>query len=188
MEDNEKDAPQELTEEQMLEMLTAKQSILDRLPTTISVEGKKYKVKQISKGIGARISQLELEAYALSGKQQNEMPLRKAKRIQKKLDRLHAKTAAYYLLGNKAALMPWLYWWTWRKLMMRDEEHCARINDTGAVNKNINFSFANWNITKHRLALSMNPIGEGVREMLKRKESASQQVDKDATEEKEDSK
>lgn len=182
----ENNKPKELTEEEMTRMLQAEQQIQQKFPTEITVDGKKYKVKQISKGVGARITRLELEAYFLSGKQKDAKNLRQAKKIQKKLDVLHAKTAAYYLLGNKAVTQPWRYWRLWRKLMMRPEEHCARINDTGANNPNINFSSANWDITKIRLALSMRPIGDGVRETLKRWESASQQVKEDATKKKEE--
>lgn len=170
-------------------MLSAKEYIKQGLPKVIAVEGKTYTVRQISKGVRARIHSLELEAYALSGKQKEAMPLKKAKKIQRKLDTLHAKTAAYYILGNKAMWMPWLFALTWRRLMMRSEEHTLNINAAAINDDEINFSSANWDITKHRLASSMRPIGDGVRLMLKRWEAAEAQAMEDAMKKKpEDSK
>lgn len=178
----------ELTPEETDKMLSAKERIKEGLPKVISVEDKIYTIRQISKGIRARIRTLELEAYALSGKQKEEMKLKEAKKIQRKLDVLHAKTAAYYLLGNKAVWQPWRFAYTWRKLMMRTEEHCAQINNHALNDEEVGFYLANWENTKHQLALSMKPIGEGVRQTLKRWESAEAQVAEDATKTKEGNK
>lgn len=176
--------PQEITDEERDKMVAAEERIVHRFPRVISVDGKTYVVNQISKGIRARIHQLELEAYMLSGKQKEEMSLRKAQKIQRKLDTLHAKTAAYYLLGNKAVWQPWRFAYTWRKLMMRTEKHTAQINDTAINDEELSFSLANWENTKHQLALSMKPIGDGVREMLKRWRAAEAQIKEDATKKK----
>ena len=176
---------QPLTDEEIDRMTAAKEHIRQGFPRVISVGDKAYTVKQVSKGVRARIHTLELEAYQLSGKQKESMPLRKAKKIQRKLDTLHAKTAAYYLLGNKAVWMPWLFAITWRKLMMRSEEHSAQINNAAVNDEEVGFSSANWDITKLQLALSMRPIGDGVRQTLKRWESASEQTDEDVTKKKE---
>lgn len=188
MTEEDKDKPAELSIDEMKAMLQSKEEIMRQLPRRIAVGGSIYRVKQVSKWIEARIHRLELEAYALSGTQKDAMPLKKAQRISRKLDRLHAKTAAYYLLGNCALFVPFAFWLTWRWLMLRDEEHCAMINDAGAGNKNINFSSANWDITKLRLALSMKPVGDGVRHTLKRWESAEQQAMDDIQKKAEESK
>lgn len=175
-----KDKPKDLTHEELDRMVAAKERIRHAFPRIVSVDGRKYKVRQISKGVRARIHTLELEAYALSGKQQDAMPIRKAKRIQRKLDRLHAKTAAYYILGNRAVWMPWLFSWTWRKLMMRPEEHTSTINNAALNDEEVGFSLANWENTKHQLALSMKPIGDGVRQTLERWRAAEAQALEDA--------
>lgn len=174
--------PKPLSDEELSRMLSAKEFIRQGLPRIISVDDKTYTVKQISMKVRERIHTLELEAYQLSGKQKEAMPLKKAKKIQRKLDTLHAKTAAYYLLGNKAIFMPWLFALTWRRLMMRPEEHTAQINNAAINDKEVGFSSANWDITKLQLALSMRPIGDGVRQTLKRWESAAEQAEEDATE------
>lgn len=184
-----KEKPQELTAEELDRMVAAKEHIKQRFPKVITVGDKTYTVRQVSKGVRRRIHTLELEAYALSGKQKESMPLRKAKKIQRKLDTLHAKTAAYYLLGNKAVWQPWLFSLTWRRLMMRYEEHTATINNAALNDEEVGFSLANWENTKHQLALSMKPIGDGVRETLKRWRAAEAQAAEDATKTKtEDSK
>lgn len=175
---------QPLTDEEIDRMTAAKEHIRQGFPRVISVGDKAYTVKQVSKGVRARIHTLELEAYQLSGKQKESMPLRKAKKIQRKLDTLHAKTAAYYLLGNKAVWMPWMFSLTWRRLMMRYEEHTATINNTALNDEEVGFSLANWENTKHQLALSMKPIGDGVRQTLKRWEAAEAQLLEDATKKK----
>ena len=162
-------------------MVAAKERIRRKFPRIIEVEGRTYKVRQISRGIRERIHSLEIEAYALSGRQSEPMPVRKAKKIQRKLDRLHAKTAAYYLLGNRAVTMPWLFWLTWRRLMTRTEEHAASINSAAVNDEEINFSLANWENTKRQLALSMKPIGDGVRQTLERWRAAEAQALEDAT-------
>lgn len=176
--------PQELTEEELSRLIAAKEYVKHKFPRIITVDGKKYAVKQVGKKVRERIHMLELEAYALSGKQKEEMPLKKAKKIQRKLDRLHAKTAAYYLLNNKALFVPFLFALTWRKLMLRYEEHTATINNTALNDEEVGFYLANWENTKHQLVLSMKPIGDGVRETLKRWRVAESQVVEDATKKK----
>ncbi len=176
----------ELTEEEMKAMLFAKERVMRKFPRKITSNGHDYTVRQISKGIRARIHALEIEAYTLSEQQKEKMSPRKAKKLQRKLDRLHAKTAAYYLLGNRAMIIPGLFWATWHRLMWRTEEEISAINNAAVNDDEINFSSANWDITKFQLALSMRPIGEGVKELLKRMESAEKQVKEDATKKKEE--
>lgn len=178
-----KEGPQELSDGDLDRMVAAKEHIKHGFPRLIAVGGKVYKVRQIGKWVRMKIHTLELEAYALSGRQNEAMPLRKAKRIQRKLDTLHAKTAAYYLLGNRALFVPFLFALTWRMLMLRDEEHTATINTAALNDEEVGFSLANWENTKHQLALSMKPIGDGVREALKRWRAAEKQVREDATRE-----
>lgn len=175
----------ELTPEELDRMAKAADFIDRKLPYDINVDGKTYHVRQISKAVRRRIHRLELESYFLSGKQKDAQSLKQANKIQSKLDTLHAKTAAYYLLNNKAIFNPVLFRLTWRRIMLRAEKHSAMINTAAINQEEVNFSLANWQLTEQQLALSMKPIGNGVKEMLKRMESASRQVDEDATKKKE---
>lgn len=179
-----KETPQELTDSKLDRMVAAKEHITHQFPRIIAVDSKTYSVKQISKKVRERIHSLELEAYALSGTQKEAMPLRKAKKIQRKLDRLHAKTAAYYLLGNKALWVPFLFAVKWRRLMLRTEKHSATINNAALNDEEVGFSLANWENTKQQLALSMRPIGDGVKQTLKRWRAAEAQAAEDATKKK----
>lgn len=179
-------SPKEFTDEELDRVVAAKEHIKHGFPRVIAVGGKIYTVRQVSKAVRARIHAFELEAYALSGKQKEAMPLKEAKKIQRKLDTLHAKTAAYYLLGNKALFVPFLFALTWRRLMLRYEEHTATINNVALNDEEVGFSLANWENTKQQLALSMKPIGDGVRDTLKRWRAAEKQVAEDATKKKEE--
>ena len=178
--------PKEPTKKKLDRLIAAKERIRRKFPREIEVDGITYKVRQISKRVRERIHTLEIEAYMLSGKQSEPMSVHKAKRIQRKLDRLHAKTAAYYLLNNRALFVPGLFQFTWRRLMLRFEEHTAQINSAAINDEEINFSLANWENTKHQLALSMKPIGDGVRQTLERWRAAEAQVLEDATKKKEE--
>lgn len=175
-----------LTDEELFAMMQAKKQIQEQWPKKINVNNQTYSVKQISKAVRRRIHHLELEAYLLSGKQKEAQSLKEAKKISDKLDRLHAKTAAYYLLNNKAIFMPWRFSITWRRIMMQPEEVSAQINMQAINQVEINFSLANWQNTEQQLALSMKPIGDGVKMTLKRMESGLQQVEEDATKKKEE--
>lgn len=186
---DDKGKPKEPTKKELDRLIAAKERIKHGFPREIEVDGHAYKVRQVSKKVRERIHTLEIEAYMLSGKQSEPMSAHKAKRMQRKLDRLHAKTAAYYLLGNRAMFVPGLFRLTWRRLMLRPEEHTAQINSAAINDEEINFSLANWENTKHQLALSMKPIGDGVRQTLERWRAAEAQVLEDATKkEAEDSK
>lgn len=170
-----------LTPEQIAELYASKRVVEGKYLAKIKVGRKKYKIRQISKWISRKIHRLELHAYYVSQERKNAITERRAQKIDKDLQTLHAKTAAYYLLGNYALFVPFLYAITWRRLMLRNEEHCARINDNGANNKEVNFSLANWDITRLRLALSMKAVGEGVEQYLQRMESAENMVQQDGS-------
>ena len=63
MEEEIEEKPQPLSDEDLGRMLSAKEFIKQGLPRVIAVGGKTYTVRQISKGVRARIHTLELEAY-----------------------------------------------------------------------------------------------------------------------------
>lgn len=170
-----------MSAEERARLVAAKEHVRRQLPRVVSAGGRLYAVRQVSKAVRARINALELEAFALSGRQKEPMPLKKAKAIQRKLDVLHAKTAAYYLLGNRALFFPPAFAFTWRRLMLRPEEVIAAINDAAVNDEEVGFYLANWENTKRQLALSMRPIGQGVELMLQRWEAAASQASRDAT-------
>lgn len=169
-----------LTSEDIERMLRAKQHIDSRLPRYIAVGGRTYKVKQVSQKVRTKIDNLALEAYFLQQQAKEQITLRKAKRINSRLRATHAKIAAYYLLGNLALWVPFLWAVKWRALLWRNSETVFRINDAGASDPDTSFYLANWDIIKAILALSTRPVGEGIKQFAERKESAENMLEKDA--------
>lgn len=170
-----------MAENETVSMLEKEQEIRRGAPCTIVVQDKVYNVRQISNTVRRRIADLEKEALFLERKSHGEITLRKAKKIDKKIRTLHSKTAAYYLLNNKALFIPFLFAITWRRLDLRDSEHTFKINQAGANNRGLDFFLADWQITKAELALSTKLVGEGIEEYQKRMESAESMLEKDAS-------
>lgn len=154
------------------EMLDGEQLVQRGAPCSITVQGRTYKVKQISNTVRRKISDLEKEVLVLEKESKTEITLKRAKRIDKKIRTLHSKTAAYYLLGNWALFVPFLWAIMWRLLDLKDSEVTFTINAMGANNKGVDFFLANWQITKAQLALSMRLVGEGIKQYQERMESA----------------
>lgn len=174
--------------ENIEELLEREQEIIHRAPCSVEVDGKVYFVRQISNKVRTKISDLEKEAFFLEKKSAEGLPLRQAKRIDRKLRSLHSKTAAYYLLNNWALFVPFLWAIKWRKLELRDSEHTFRINEAGMHNKGLDFFLANWQITKAQLVLSTRLVGEGLKKYQERMESVENMLEKDASGTKQDNK
>ena len=155
------------------EMLEGEQLVQRGAPCAIAVQGKTYKVKQISNTIRRKISDLEKEVLVLEKESKRETTLKRAKQIDRKIRTLHSKTAAYYLLGNWALFVPFLWAIKWRLLDLKDSEVTFTINAMGANNKGVDFFLANWQITKAQLALSMRLVGDGIKQYQERMESAA---------------
>lgn len=153
-------------------MLNGEQQVQKGAPCSVEVQNRTYKVKQISNTVRRKISDLEKEVLMLEKESKNEITLKRAKQIDSKIRTLHSKTAAYYLLGNWALFVPFLWAIQWRLLDLKDSEVTFAINAMGANNKDVDFFLANWHITKAQLALSMRLVGEGIKQYQERMESA----------------
>lgn len=168
-----------MTEDNFLEN---EREIILRAPCAITVGSKIYKVKQISNKIRTKISDLEKEVYLLERQAKNCSDINRSKRIDHKLRTLHSKTAAYYLLNNKALFIPFLFCITWHILDLKDSEHTLRINQAGMNNRGMDFFLANWQITKAQLALSTRLVGEGIKQYQERMENAENMLEEDGSE------
>lgn len=169
-------------------LMTGSQAVIDRAPCVISVKGEIYKVKQISNWVRRKISNLEKEVYVLENKSKEGLSLRKAKRIDKKIRTLHSKTAAYYLLNNKALFIPFLWAIKWRMLDLKDSEVTYKINNAGSNSCGQDFFLANWHITRVQLVLSTMLVGKGIEKYQEREESAENMLTEDALPKKADNK
>lgn len=164
----------------MEEMIDKERRIRSGAPCIITVQGKTYKIKQISNAVRRRINDLEKETLILEKEGKGEITLKRAKKIDRKIRTLHSKTAAYYLLGNVAIFLPFMFAVMWRLLDLKDSEHTFRINEAGANNRGLDFFLANWQITKAQLALSMRLVGEGIKQYQERMESVENMLAQDA--------
>jgi len=151
-----------------------------RAPCQIVVKGKVYNVRQVSNTIRRKISLLEKEAYVLEQEGKKGVSIKRAKKIVRKIRTLHSKTAAYYLLGNWALFIPFLFAIKWRLLDLKDNEVTYKINEAGILGKDVDFFLANWQLTKQALALSTRLVGEGIKEYAEKMESAANMLEKDA--------
>ena len=76
----------------------------------------------------------------------------------------------------------------WRRIYHSSEAVSATINATEAIGENKVFYLANLGSSKQALVLSMNQVGEAVRQSLQRGESAVSMAEADGLPKKEDSK
>ena len=170
------------------DMLRGSEEVRLATPQTIEVQGKTYKVRQIPMRAKYRIKNLESEVLMLEQEAKGEITLKRAKQINKKLYSLHSKTAAYYLLGNLAFFVPFLWALTWRWLNNKTSEVTFEINKAGTNDPDVNFFLANWQITKVQLALSTKLVGEGIKQYQERMESVENMLVEDALPKKQDNK
>lgn len=157
-------------------------------PTIIEFGNKTFKVRQVSNMVKRRINNLEREVLLLEKKAQGELTIKEANKIANKIQTLHSKTAAYYLLGNWAIFIPFLFAIKWRLIDLEDSEVIFRINNVGSSNAKTDFSLANWQITKIQLALSTRLVGKGIEQYQERVESAEGMLAEDALPKKRDNK
>ena len=149
-------------------------------PCVVTVGRRKYHVRQVAQAVKTRIMLLEQEAQVLDAKGKQGVPEKEARRLTKKLYSLHAKKAAYSLLGNWALFIPGLWWLKWHILQLRGNETTFKINEAGVVSADLGFSKANWDISKQERELYMRPVGEVARQQLERLESVINMLDADA--------
>lgn len=160
--------------------LSGQYEVVTKAPCTIMVGNLRYRVKQISQAVRQRIALLEQEAQVLEIKGKQGVAEKDARALTRKLYSLHAKKAAYYLMGNWAIFCPWLWWIRWHVLQLRGNEVTARINGTGAVSDDVGFFSANWQLSKQERELFMRPVGEVAKDAQEKLESVINMLEKDA--------
>lgn len=153
---------------------------ISQAPCTIVAAGRRYKVRQVSQAVKQRIALLEQEAQVLEIKGKQGVAEKDAKNLTKKLYSLHAKKAAYYLLGNWAIFVKPLWWLKWHILQLRGNEVTFKINGVGAVSEDVGFSSANWQLSRQERELFMRPVGECAKEAQERLENVINMLEKDA--------
>lgn len=157
-------------------------------PCVVEVGRRKYKVRQVSQAVKEKMMLLEQEAQVLDARGKQGVSPKEARRITKKLYSLHSKKAAYYLLGNWALFVPFLWGIRWRLLQLVGDETTFKINEAGVVSADLGFSKANWDYSKQERELYMRPVGEVAKQAQERLETVLNMLDEDALGIKEESK
>jgi hypothetical protein len=155
------------------------EKVQTRKPQEITVGGKVYKIQPLRKFARAKIDKLNREAWWCEQQAKKPITLKQSHRYSKRINTLHAKTAALHLLGWKA-LLPFVYSIKWRLLMLGYDDLTATINAAGqAGDEQVNFTLASWDITRLQLARSTSLIGQGLQDLMKRMENARAQAERD---------
>ena len=149
-------------------------------PCTVRVGRRRYKVRQVAQAVKLRIALLEQEAQVLEAKGKEGVSQKEAEKLTKKLYSLHAKKAAYYLLGNWAIFFPWIWAIRWRIIQLRGNETTFRINEAGVVSADLGFFKANWDISRQERELYMRPVGEVAKQAQERLETVMNMLETDA--------
>ena len=172
----------ELNDAEMLRMAREANAINRKLGTSIEILGNRWPLRPISMKQGKLISDLSFEAVAIQEEVQKEgLSARKMKRLNGRLRKLGAKMAAHYVVGMRRRWWPFYYTYMWRKIYNQPEEVSATINlQKNAEGEERNFYLANLECLKLQLVLSMRQVGESVKQMQERKESAESMLDEDA--------
>lgn len=157
-------------------------------PCVVQVGRRRYRVRQVAQAVKLKIALLEQEAQVLEAQGKEGVAQKEATRLTKKLYSLHAKKAAYYLLGNWAIFCPWLWSIRWRILQLRGNETTFKINEAGVVSADLGFFKANWDISRQERELYMRPVGEVAKQAQERLETVINMLETDALGIKEESK
>lgn len=175
-----------MEEKETFDFIQQKQVIENQLPRKVFVGGKTYNVRQVSQKVRTKIDNLAKEAWFIEKKCKEEMTLKKAQRLNRRLRSTHARIAAYYILGNWALFVPFLYALTWRWLELKNSETMFAINNAGANDHDTTFFFGNWEIIKGVLAISTKAVGDGIKDFAEREASAESMLAEDALPKKEE--
>lgn len=143
-----------------------------------------------------RMSTLQIEKslrwdYRIREWQNQQKQAKSAKemnRLNSKIQKAYAKKAAHKVLGKLLYLIPGLFALTWWRLYHADGRVIPTINATESFGESKVFYLANLGSSKQALVLSMNQVGESVKQRTQRMESAESMVVQDGLPKKEDSK
>ncbi len=166
----------------MLDLAMKANAVQRGVPEKIAIGGKIWRQRRISQRQAAKISNLDFDAIFYQREMQKEgISHRKSKQLNTKYRQVAAKKAAHYVLGRWLWLIPFVYAVTWRWIYNHSEEVSATINSAQMMGgRDKDFYLANLGCSKYQLVLSTKQVGESVKQMQERKESAESMLDEDA--------
>lgn len=171
-----------MDEAAMFDLAVKANAVQRGVPERIAIGGKIWRQRRISQRQAVKISNLDFDAIYYQREMQKEgISRRMAKRLNTKYRQVAAKKAAHYVLGRWLWLVPFVYALTWRWIYNQSEEVSATINSAQMMGgRDKDFYLANLGCSKYQLVLSTKQVGESVKQMQERKESAESMLDEDA--------
>lgn len=171
-----------IDEAAMLDLAMKANAVQRGVPEKIAIGGKIWRQRRISQRQAAKISNLDFDAIFYQREMQKDsINHSKAKHLNTKYRQIAAKKAAHYVLGRWLWLVPFVYALTWRWIYNDSEEVSATINSAQMMGgRDKDFYLANLGCSKYQLVLSTKQVGESVKQMQERKESAESMLAEDA--------
>lgn len=177
-----------MDEAAMLDLAVKANSVQRGIPEKLIICGKTWSQRRISQRQAVKIANLDFDAAYYQREMQKEgIGRRKLKHLNTRYRKTSAKKAAHYVLGRWLWLIPFMYAITWRWIYNHSEEVSATINSAQMIGgRDKDFYLANLGCSKYQLVLSTKQVGESVKQMQERKESAESMLDEDALPRKEE--
>ena len=177
-----------MDEEAQIKLLMDANALHRGVGDSITIDNKKWKLRATSQRQNALMLNLDYDVMYWQEQIKTCQTAKKAKRYNAKIRKAYAKKAAHKVLGKKLWLIPFVFALTWRRIYNCSEKVSATINATEILGENKVFYLANLGSSKQALALSMNRVGESIKQRIQRGESAENMAEQDALPKKEDNK
>lgn len=177
-----------MDEEAQIKLLMDANALHRGVGDSITIDNKKWKLRATSQRQNALMLNLDYDVMYWQEQIKTCQTAKKAKQYNTKIRKAYAKKAAHKVLGKKLWLIPFVFALTWRRIYNCSEKVSATINATEILGENKVFYLANLGSSKQALALSMNRVGESIKQRIQRGESAENMAEQDASPKKEDNK
>lgn len=177
-----------MDEEAQIKLLMDANALHRGVGDSITIDNKKWKLRATSQRQNALMLNLDYDVMYWQEQIKTCQTAKKAKQYNTKIRKAYAKKAAHKVLGKKLWLIPFVLALTWRRIYNCSEKVSATINATEILGENKVFYLANLGSSKQALALSMNRVGESIKQRIQRGESAENMAEQDALPKKEDNK
>lgn len=168
-----------IDEEAQLKLLEGAVAVKRRRGLALEIDGAVWCLRPTSMKQNEKMTLIDFDIMFWQRELKDCKSVRRAKRLHRKIRQAYAKKAAHKVLGKRLGLIPFAHAWVWRKIYRNSEAVSATINSTESIGENKVFYLANLGSSKQALALCMQQVGESVKELTQRMESAENMVRKD---------
>ena len=176
----EKDSPDILTdEESVIRLMHAADAVRKGDAIKLTIKGHVWHVRPTSMSQNDIMIGLDNDVSFWIDELKNTDNAKAAKRLNTRIRKAYAKKAAHKVLGKRLRWVPFLYAFMWRRIYHCSEAVSATINASEIASDDKVFYLANLGSSKQALALSMTSVGEAVRQLTRRMESAENMVETD---------